>query len=253
MTTNTRPLINVPYAAITLSILVLLVAALTPAHAGERLSRSSESQGGAGSDKTTIVDELDALVVEGSRDKSTRGASQAPGSQQAAMESTNFDFWIYDADVELYSDWDNDGYYVGIDLQFDADTVYSAAEVYAVVYLSYEFGPWNEYTATDNFIIYGASGSDAYRIETELLSGYATGDYDLLIELFDAYDGSFVASFGPEDSAALSYLPLEDADLDTPERTTLIIDQGGGGAIGLAGLMALLGLLVLRLQRSAAV
>ena len=101
--------------------------------------------------------------------------------------------WFYDAWVDLYADVDNDGYYSGIDLTFDADTIYSVAEVYAVVYLSYELGPWNEYAVTEDFTILGSSGTDEYFIETDLVAGYPTGDYDILIELFDTFDNAFVA------------------------------------------------------------
>ena len=103
----------------------------------------------------------------------------------------------------LFSDDDRDGYYYGIDLLIDADTIYSEADVYAVVYLSLDGGPWNEYAATEDFTLFGASGDDAYVLVTELMSGYPRGSYDLLIELFDAWDGSFLASLGPEESSEL--------------------------------------------------
>ena len=34
------------------------------------------------------------------------------------------DFWFYDATVDLFSDLDFDGYYFGIDLTFDATTLF---------------------------------------------------------------------------------------------------------------------------------
>lgn len=206
--------------------------------------RMSESSQGQGNERGAVsLDELEPLLIGGNRNKSTRASAQgAPSSagHKAEAESPNYNYWIYDASVELYSDWDLDGYYYGIDLGFDADTLYTAADVYAVVYLSYDFGPWNEFSSTDDFTIFGASGTDEYFIETELVSGYVTGDYDILIELFDAYDGSFLASFGPEDSQELSYLPLEDAGRDTPQRTTVVVTEGGGGSSGLLGMLALL-------------
>jgi hypothetical protein len=140
-----------------------------------------------------------------------------------------------------------------IKLDFDADTIYNVADVYAVLYLSYEFGPWNEYASTNDFTIFGASGDDAYFVETELVSGYLTGEYDILIELFDAFDGTFVASFGPDESSSLAFLPLEDVNRDTPPGTTIIINEGGGGSSGLLGLLALFGIAGLaRTRRSTA-
>ena len=99
----------------------------------------------------------------------------------------------------------------------------------------------------------GASGDDEYFVETDLVTGYLTGEYDILIELFDAYDGTFVASFGPEDSSNLAFLPLEDASRDTPPgSTTIIINEGGGGSLGLLGLLALLGVAGLARTRTTA-
>lgn len=197
-------------------------------------------------------DELPPLITSGTRIQSTRAGKQqklSAGAPQLGMQALNDDFWIYSAGVELYSDQDFDGYYVGIDLTFDADTIYDVADVYAVLYLSYDFGPWNEYASTDDFAIYGASGDDEYFIETELVSGYLTGSYDILIELFDAYDGTFVASFGPDESSQLSYLPLEDIGRDIPRNTTVIIEEGGG-SIGLLGLLVLLGVAGLTRRRA---
>ena len=155
------------------------------------------------------------------------------------MQTPNTEFWFYDVDVELFSDFDQDGYYYGIDLWFDADTIYSVADVYAVIYLSFEYGPWNEYAVTEDFTLFGAAASDEYVIETELIAGYETGSYDILIELFDAYDGSFVADIGPEYSSELSLLPLEDAGRDAVTETRIVVNSGGGGSPGWLLLLAL--------------
>ena len=178
-------------------------------------------------------DEYASLKAGGERKKSPRSAEQQKaGISAQASAAPNTDFWFYDAWVDLYADVDNDGYYSGIDLTFDADTIYAVADVYAVVYLSYDYGPWNEYAVTEDFTILGTSGTDEYFIETDLVAGYPTGDYDILIELFDAFDNSFVASIGPEDTSQLSLLPLEDMDRDAVETTRIVVNQGGGGTFG---------------------
>ena len=187
-------------------------------------------------------DEFEALTRDGERDNKTSAIEQrrAAGSQAPTL---NTDFWFYDAFVTLFSDADRDGYFTGIELEFDADTIYAAADVYAVVYLSYEYGPWNEYAATDDFTIFGTSATDEYVIETDLVSGYPTGDYDILIELYDTFDGYLVASFGPEDSPDLSLLPLEDFSYDTPAGTTtqVVVNSGGGGSASWWLILALAG------------
>jgi hypothetical protein len=190
------------------------------------------------------------LITTGSRDKpAISGVQGKAGLSTAGIPNT--DFWFYTADVVLFNDHDNDGYFHGIDLLFDADTYFVSADVYAVVYLSFEGGPWNEYAVTDPFTISGTSADDEYVIVTELLSGYPSGSYDLLIELFDAVDGSFLAWYGPEDTPALAFLALEDADRDRPVETgpdVIVVHEHGGGAAGWM-LLALLGSVAISRRR----
>lgn len=229
-----------------IAIAVLALAPMAPSHAAEsgddmRVSRSkfyaSEGRRQAVPDKV----ELSEVPVGGdsstSQKTGRRSERMTPGNHRT--ETPNTDFWFYTADVILFSDDDNDGYYYGIDLLFDADTVYEQADVFAVLYLSREGGPWVEYAETDVFPIFGATSDDDYVIVTELLDGYPTGSYDILIELYDTWDGAFVAEIGPADTSALSFLPLEDAERDKPR--VVVVEQGGGGAadLTLAGLLAL--------------
>ena len=93
------------------------------------------------------------------------------------------------------------------------------------------------------FSISGTDADDEYVIVTELVSGYPTGSYDLLIELFDADTNTFVASYGPADTSELSFLSLEDANRDaviTGGSTTVVVREGGGGSLGLPVLVGLL-------------
>ena len=171
-----------------------------------------------------------AVASADNRDRSgLRSAKAAAGANPKL--TPNVDFWFYEADVELFRDDDRDGYFAGIDLLFDADTIFIRAEVFAVAYLSFEGGPWTEYAETDDFVINGSSGTDEYVIVSDLVSGYPSGSYDILIELFDAFDGSFVADIGPENSSELAFLPLEDAARDDAVVTTppVVVNQGGGG------------------------
>lgn len=228
--------------------LLLLAAGLSHADDSSDPRINATSQGlknaPSGNAGSKIV-EFDALQLTGARGGKLRSKSQQKLTDVNAR-AVNTDFWFYDANVELFADADRDGYYYGIDLSFDADTVYVEADVYAVVYLSYQLGPWNEYAETDVFSIYGAESGDEYFIETELISGYPTGDYDILIELYDTYDGSFVASIGPEEDTSLSFLPLEDANRDAVvEVTQVVVNSGGGGAVTWLSLL-LLGALALR-------
>lgn len=212
-------------------------------------SQGLVSEGGANADMEPSRDEHKSLSLTGSRDKTARSVGQQKLSDNS-VASPNVDFWIYSVDVELFLDRDHDGYYTGIDLQFDADTYYDVADVYAVLYLSYEYGPWNEYAETETFAIYGASGGDEYGVETDLVDGYPAGNYDILIELYDTYDNALVATLGPEDTSQLSLLPLEDVGRDAPAGTTqIVVNSGGGGAFGWMLLLGLLGASLLRRGR----
>ena len=229
-----------------LSLFLLTIAAATAM--GQEETRLSISTQVSKSDRDTGVagkvseDEFSALRTEGSRSQGKRSFAQSRSGVVTASDA-NDNFWFYTADVVLFNDHDGDGHFHGIDLLFDADTYYEEADVYAVVYLSLSGGPWNEYSATDNFRLFGTSADDEFIIVTELVSGYPTGSYDLLIELFDAFDDSFLASYGPIDTSELAFLPLEDSERDVPfipTTTTTVVVHDGGGSASLLMLLVLL-------------
>ncbi|HEY5643674.1 MAG TPA: choice-of-anchor H family protein [Woeseiaceae bacterium] len=228
-----------------LLIISIFVAATVYAEGPE--TRESLTSSGIGiqrggiSEGRLVYNSHDPLLTSGTRAKpaNTRDASKSTVTES---RTPNTDFWFYDVDVQLFSDLDRDGYFHGIDLLFDADTNFSAADVYAVVYLSYEYGPWNEYAETEDFTLFGTSSSDEYIIETELVAGYPTGSYDILIELYDAWDSTLLAFIGPDEAVDLAMLPLEDAERDAPSggATQVVVNSGGGGSLSWVLLFVLL-------------
>ncbi len=237
------------------TVSLLMLAAVSLAETETRQSLTAQGKDitrGSVTDGKITFDEFDVLKTPAT----ASGERQQPAVKQSTgvvAMTADPNFWFYSADVELFNDLDRDGYYFGVDLAFDADTSYAFADVYAVLYLSFEYGPWNEYATTEDFTLLGTSGTDEYIVETELVSGYPTGNYDLLIELYDAYDGTYLASFGPEDTSALSYLPLEDSGRDAAAigQTQVVVNSGGGGSLSfllLAGLLAIR--MTLRPQRA---
>jgi hypothetical protein len=246
MRTTTIELRLIPVISV---LLFTGMAAAASAETDSRLAselRVSESAYGANAAlELTAADRVSTDVFEALTDVEHAPAAARSGERQKTSSDNsrapNTDFWFYTADVSLFADRDGDGYYYGIDLLFDADTYYSVADVYAVVYLSLEGGPWREYASTETFPIDGASGDDEYVIVTELLSGYPAGSYEMLIELYDAWDDSFVADIGPESTSALAFLPLEDSERDAPAIATRVVTirQGGGGAADWLVLLAL--------------
>lgn len=171
------------------------------------------------------------------------------GNPNRSSENINQEFWVFDAFATIRDDFDFDGFSTRVELTFDVDTVFNSADVFAVLYLSLEGGPWTEYGSTEVFRIFGASGNDEYFFDSDLVSGFPTGYYDILIEVYDTFDGRLVADFGPNESPDLFELPLESISLDSPNEPVVVVSSEGGGAAGFGTLGLLLGLLGLARRR----
>jgi hypothetical protein len=148
------------------------------------------------------------------------------------------DFSIYNAVSFLQDDYDFDGYFQSFTITFDAD-VYSYTnnqieEVYALLYLSTNGGPWTHYYTTESFIIDGNTDADQYEVITTLLSGYPPGSYDVLIDLYQTGYEDVVATYSSTDTDALYALPIESSDFDTPYAEvveTIEVTHGGSNSI----------------------
>ena len=249
-----KPVIALLVAAALLVAISASSAAATVGDENDKRITQSQHKQGNGRENASLIresrDEFESGTATGRR-SSKSNTAVAQKSRSVAALSPNTDFWFYIADVELFADDDRDGYYSGIDLLFDVDTYYSVADIYAVAYLSYEGGPWEEYAVTEDFTIFGSSGTDDYVLVSDLVAGYPTGDYDLLVEIFDADTGDFLAFIGPDESSELSFLPLEDMDRDTPAGTgtRVTVNSGGGGSLTTLMLIALLGVAAARRVR----
>ena len=239
---------------VTLFILALSSTANAEETTTERLSQTSKGAGEARESKefeAVTTDSYPALTEEAPEKGTTRSTAKTDGERQQ-QESAYGDYWVYSVDVELFNDEDRDGYFHGIDVLFDVDTIYAVADVYAVAYLSYEGGPWDEYAVSEDITLFGTTSTDDYVLVTELLQGYPAGSYDLLIEIYEADTGLYVASVGPDESFELFDLPLEDAnrDIPAPAVAPVAVTTGGGGSTGLPFLIALLGVILLARQQA---
>lgn len=142
------------------------------------------------------------------------------------------DHWIYDAYADWFFDSDGDGYYRYLRVTFDVDSYYYDSWVFAQLYLSANGSDWELFHETDDFYVDGAVPDDAYQVETELLSGYPPGLYDLLVEIYDADTLEYMDEFGPAQSSSFALLPLEDAEHDVPPPPVVVEHHhGGGGAV----------------------
>jgi hypothetical protein len=146
------------------------------------------------------------------------------------------DFSIYGAVSLLQDDYDGDGFYQTFSVVFDADihsyTENQFGEVYALLYISKNGGPWTHYFTTDSFIIEGDTDLDEYEVITTFLSGYSSDHYDILIDLYQEGYSDLVATYSSDDSNALYALSLESADYDEPYVDSYVeVTEVHGGSI----------------------
>jgi len=227
-------------------------AAEVAAGTDDRITRSAA---GPVSDRAAdeLRDPTSFEVVRRAAAEITVKPRRAGGSDKGtdALKAAYGDSWVYEATTEVFSDGDGDGYYRYLRVRFDADTIYTYSYIYAEIYLSADGTAWEHLYSTQDFAVWGSDPDDDYEVETELVSGYSTGLYDVLIELYDADTGELVDEFGPNESPEFSLLPLEDSVRDgvpPPPPPDYYYDDhdGGGGALSWLGLVGLLSALALR-------
>ncbi|MFT5451090.1 MAG: putative membrane protein YgcG [Enterobacterales bacterium] len=137
-------------------------------------------------------------------------AKQNIRSETLPNSSNSGHIYFYSVAVDMNYDSDGDGYYSDFTLSFDADTSYSYVTVYASLYVSLNGGSWEHYFTTDNFELNGVSSSDVYDVRTQLTTGFPPGSYDILIDLYDAYDDTLAATISADDEFELAEHYLED-------------------------------------------
>src|SRR5262245_38168704 len=228
---------------------VLVIASLSTATALAAEDRVTRTTEGFAADHA--ADELrDPLTLRERRTPAAKVVTKPRGDEgrvQPQTATVSFgDSWIFEASVETFYDNDGDGYFHYLRVRFDADTVNTMSNVYAEIYLSADGEAWEFLTDTKDFTIWGTAPDDDYEVETELVSGYSTGKYDVLIELHDSQEGVLIDEFGPRESAELAVLPLEDSARDgivppPPPPVDTDDDDGGGGAVSWLALLSLAG------------
>jgi len=132
------------------------------------------------------------------------------------------EFFFSSAYATMDFDADGDGYYSEFTVNFDADTNYNHATVYAQLYLSFEGGPWELYYSTNNFQLDDWSSYDDYSVSTILTSGFPPGSYDILVDLYDEYDNTLVATISAYDTYDLAEYYLEDISYEDSSATSSI-------------------------------
>lgn len=151
---------------------------------------------------------------------------------------------MQDAKVFLSGDADRDGHFYGVKVELNLDLDSAGADVFTRLLISYEGGPWNRLYTSQVFHLEGRNHNDTFVIDTILDSGYPSGIYDLLIEVFDSRSGDWLLSHGPNEDRALRTLPLESITHDrvggaSASGTHLQYGIYGSGSLGWVSLLLL--------------
>jgi hypothetical protein len=244
---NARLLASLAVAS--LSSAVYPAVAQNAAGTEERVTRSSAGPAG-----DHAADELrDPTSFEVIRREPAEIAVKPRTSGKGSNSLRAFgDSYVYEATTDAFADRDADGYFRYLRVRFDVDSVYTSSWVYAEIYLSADGNSWEHLYSTNDFEVFGQDPEDDYEVETELVSGYVAGLYDVLIEIYDADTDELVDEYGPDESPEFSLLPLEDASRDGVPPPPPEGHHGGGGATSWLGLVGLLGALTVRRKRAAA-
>ncbi|MGD8976264.1 MAG: choice-of-anchor H family protein [Gammaproteobacteria bacterium] len=225
---KTRSLLSLALAFVALG----LALASTVVHAGE-VPRESRSAAGFESERGN-AERRPADQLEDYQPPAEARLAKPAGPIAAQMNAASCcAYRIYSATTRLFDDIDGDGFYTYLRVNFDIDTDYFDADVFVRLFMRGDDGRWTQFYQSPVFTIYGSSGSDDYEVETELVAGFPPDDYDVLIEVYDAAYGDLVVEYGPLESSALSFLPLEDVSFDGSLPAPVTISRGGGGATGI--------------------
>lgn len=165
-------------------------------------------------------------------------------SSDIVVSSIN-EFWIYESWVSLEQDIDYDGYHSTFSIEFDADTIFTRAPVYAVLYLGKD-GVYDAIHVSSEFYIYSEDSTDTFTIESSLVSGFPPGEYDILLELYDADTEVLVAFTDAYDDSALAYLSLESENYEYVVEDTVVIVEEHGGTWTFLTLVTLSGMVFMR-------
>lgn len=189
---------------------------------------------------TSNASQFDAPLTTKESLKSNPTPLRAERLHGENISTTSADFWIYDSWVSLYSDNDADGYYSSFSITLDADTIYNAASVYAVIFVGRNDVYESIYT-TSIFTLYSDDSQDSLTIDSDLVTGFPPREYHLLIELYDADTHQLVAFSDDYDDADLAYLSLESQNHERRYQESVVVVEEHGGSLSIRGLLGLAG------------
>jgi hypothetical protein len=119
---------------------------------------------------------------------------------------------IYELAYELSEDWDDDGFYTHINLSFDADAPNQTRRIYAHISLRDPYGNRQLLSRTDDFVIQHYDSGDYVQNQLTLEYGFDPDHYQLIIDLYDAYNHHLLLT---SNSPLSTPLNLESIDWDS--------------------------------------
>lgn len=109
----------------------------------------------------------------------------------------------------LARDFDGDGFYAQLSLEYDIETQYTGDTVYAEIIVTDTADGFRQFLSSDNFIL----GNQTEIIDLTFNAGYLPGWYDIQINLINAFTDEVIADAAQEFSS-LKSLPIESIDKD---------------------------------------
>lgn len=213
-------------------------------------ARTVEQQGDNTRQKTVKSSHPQKVNNNNLSEKQSQAAQSksANGERQALQDHV---IWVYDAWVTLKGDYDHDNYYSEFELGFDVDTHLSQADVYARIFLG-DGHIFKEIHTSSVFHVHGDNSHDQFVISSELLEGFASNEYDLMIEIYDAYSHELQDVYDHNSDNDLYLLPLESSEYEyrAPSGGQVVITTEHGGTTNLLVIGFLAAVFVLRRKLS---
>ncbi len=142
---------------------------------------------------------------------------------------------------DLFGDFDADGFYTDLTLEYDIATQYVGDTVYAEVVIINPAEGWQQTLFSDNFTL----GNQTEFVDLIFNEGYPADWYDVQIKLINVFTGEVIADAGQEFSSLRS-LPIESVNndnfFDGPTSDVDVIISGSGSLGWGFLLLGLLGL-----------
>jgi hypothetical protein len=143
---------------------------------------------------------------------------------QGQPRHAGMDIWFDQITVELLTDSNGNGYHSRFSVLLDIDTWLAAWPVYAVLSLE-TTGACQSYYQTEILTVSGTSAEDIALITTTLSEPYVGGNYNLIIQLYDADTHELIIQADAYTHPELSAIYLESAQADSHINSAAYLDD----------------------------